>query len=268
MKWNLKTIALALLVLSIIGGCAANQPKPDEGSQAQQGENIDDLFGISEQEKSSSEQPQDEAEVLKLLGITKNENEAAQATDQPPAEDAMAQQNLQSEIADLEQQLLNKEAEIANLKSEIAAKDAKISELEQDAGSGTRAQATVNATGDFLQDYQNAITAYQNRQYKEAISMFEDLLARGETNSYLDNCQYWIGECYYGLGNYNQAIVEFTKVFSYSRSNKNDDAQLKLGLCYWRLGDKDKAREEFERLRSDYPKSEYVPKAEEYLSRL
>ena len=69
-------------------------------------------------------------------------------------------------------------------------------------------------------------------------------------------------------GKFNQAIVEFTKVFSYSKANKNDDAQLKLGICYLKLGDKQKAKEEFERLLSDYPKSEYVQKVEYYLSQL
>ena len=47
-----------------------------------------------------------------------------------------------------------------------------------------------------------------------------------------------------------------------------DDAQLKLGLCYWKLGDTERARQEFERLISDYPNSEYVGKAQQYLSKL
>ena len=184
--------------------------------------------------------------------------------------DAMAEQNLQGEISTLEQQLLNKEAEIANLKSDIASKDQRIDELETNVSSGAHSTSAqpLNVTGDFLQDYQTGLATYQNRDYKQAVATFEDLLLRGENNSYIDNCQYWIGESYYGLGNYNQAVVEFTKVFAFMKSNKSDDAQLKLGLCYWKLGDKDKAREEFQRLMSDYPQSEYIQKAEQFISSL
>ena len=122
--------------------------------------------------------------------------------------------------------------------------------------------------GNYKEDYQMALEEYYNRNYKQAIQMFEELLARDSSNSLADNCRYWIGECYYGLGNYNQAIIEFTKVFSFTKSNKMDDAQLKLGLCYWRLGDRDRAVQEFERLVNEYPDSEYVEKAREFLSKL
>ncbi len=112
------------------------------------------------------------------------------------------------------------------------------------------------------------MSEYYNRNYKLAIQLFEELLTRNPATSLSDNCRYWIGECYYALGNYNQAIIEFTKVFSYNKSNKMDDAQLKLGLCYWKLGDRERARQEFERLISDYPNSEYVEKAQQFLSKL
>jgi len=67
---------------------------------------------------------------------------------------------------------------------------------------------------------------------------------------------------------YGKRIIEFTKVFSFNKSNKMDDAQLKLGLCHWKLGDQVKARQEFEQLISGYPNSEYVEKARQFLSKL
>ena len=47
-----------------------------------------------------------------------------------------------------------------------------------------------------------------------------------------------------------------------------DDAQLKLGICYWKLGDRDRARQEFELLLNNYPNSEYVDKARQFIARL
>lgn len=85
-------------------------------------------------------------------------------------------------------------------------------------------------------------------------------------NKLADNAQYWIGECYYSLKNYQRAIIEFEKVFSFPNSNKNDDAQFKLGLCYAAIGNRVKAREEFQRLIDYFPKSEYVTRAKQFLN--
>ena len=98
--------------------------------------------------------------------------------------------------------------------------------------------------------------------------MFSELINTDPNNSLSDNCQYWIGESYFGMVNYNQAIAEFEKVFSFSSSNKNDDAQLKLGVCYVKLGDLAQARAEFNRLLAVYPKSEYTSIAQKYISKL
>ncbi len=82
-----------------------------------------------------------------------------------------------------------------------------------------------------------------------------------------DNCQYWIGESYYDMGNYEQAIISFEQVFSFTNSNKDDDAQLKLGICYHKLNNQEKAKEEFQRLITYYPDSEYVSIARSYLNK-
>ena len=268
MKTLMKNLTILVIVSFLIFSCAANKPRTDVESGTEPTEqDIDSLFGISETEESSG-QASDEDEVLRLLGITKEEAEAAPTT--TPAE-AEGEKKLKNEIDALEKQLSSKEAQITDLKSEIALKDDKISELESGTTSRmtqTKYSTTSSVTGDFKADYENALAEYNARNYKQAIGMFEELLSRSATNSLSDNCQYWIGECYYGLSNFNQAIIEFTKVFSFSNSNKMDAAQLKLGLCYWRLGDKQKAREEFERLISDYPQSEFIDKAESFLSRL
>ena len=97
---------------------------------------------------------------------------------------------------------------------------------------------------------------------------FESLLSQNRNNSLSDNAQYWIGESYYGLGEYQKAITAFEKVFTFSNSNKDDAAQLKLGLCYMKLNDNVKAREELEKLISDYPTSESVGLARRLLNQI
>lgn len=109
--------------------------------------------------------------------------------------------------------------------------------------------------------YQAALQDYRDRKYDQALGGFTEILLMSPESDLADNAQYWIGECYYGLDNFQQALAEFQKVFSYPGTEKGDDAQLKIGFCYFKLGDKDQALREFNRLLTDYPDSEYVARA-------
>jgi TolA-binding protein len=84
----------------------------------------------------------------------------------------------------------------------------------------------------------------------------------------VSNCHYWIGESYNGMGNYQQAIQEFSTVLRYSSSYKLDDALIMSGVCYLKLGDSATARQQFQELVSRYPESEYAPTAMRYLGKL
>jgi tol-pal system protein YbgF len=216
-------------------------------------------------EASSSQEPTpEEEEVLKLLGITKEEAKEQPAREASQSETDTEAKTLESNIGDMEKKVSQKNSEIENLKAELAERDRRISDLQSELSKPTSAQ--VSTSGTFKDRYDRALSLYYDRQYQTAINEFDALLALNENNSLSDNCQYWKGECYYALRNYNQAIVEFQKVFAFANSNKYDDAQLKLGLCYLRLGNNARARIEFEKLISDYPDSEYIAKARAYLS--
>jgi len=262
MKTTILTRIVLILLggMLIVGGCTAT--KSDSELQ-QDGSEIDQIIGVSNQDQTAESNP-DEDEVLRLLGITKEKAEQPTVKETTKDED-----QFQKEISDLESKLAAKDSEISQLKTDMSQKEQRISKLEsENLSQPATTPESYSSTGNFREDYQNALAEYNNRNYKLAIQLFEELLARNASSSLSDNCRYWIGEAYYGLGNFNQAIIEFTKVFSFNNSNKMDDAQLKLGLCYWKLGDRERARQEFERLLSDYPTSEYVAKAEQYISKL
>ena len=80
-------------------------------------------------------------------------------------------------------------------------------------------------------------------------------------SEWADNAQYWKGECYYGMGKYGQGLIEFAKIFAFSRTEKADDAQLKIARCHLALGEKQKALEAFRKLLEEYPESEYASTA-------
>jgi len=121
---------------------------------------------------------------------------------------------------------------------------------------------------DLSRLYEQALSAYYDRQYVSAEGLFERVLAADPEGEWGDNAQYWIGECEFGKKNYQAALDAFHRVFQYDKTEKDDDAQLMLGQCYFYLGNLDNALVEFNRLKIDYPKSEYLGRAEEFIRRV
>lgn len=116
--------------------------------------------------------------------------------------------------------------------------------------------------------YQNALRVLDKRSHDEARRLFSDVLKKYPSGDYADKAQYWIGECYYAIADYAQAINAFNLVHKYKNSSKSDDAQFKLGISYLRMGKNDFAIDEFKRLINRYPASEYVPRAKKYISEI
>lgn len=118
---------------------------------------------------------------------------------------------------------------------------------------------------EFRSRYVEALTDYQNGQFREAGNKFASLLQSGSQHALADNSQYWLAECFYDLKNYRRAIAEFEKVYQFKGSDKKDDAQYKIALSYLNAGDRDQARKEFQRLLDEHPDSDLREKARRYL---
>jgi tol-pal system protein YbgF len=245
---------LWLLTALFLSACGGGRKTTAGGSGGEV--DVDSLLGGEPAAQAAA--PDDEGEVLRLLGIVpESKPEAAK-----PPETA--------EMEKLQRELESKNQQISTLQADVSEKDRRIQAMQAELESAQRRSAAPNTAiaGDYAQRYAQARDLYEQKRYREAITVFAQLLAEDDRNSLSDNSQYWIGECYYGLGNFVQATAEFQKVLAFSRSDKLDDAHLKLGLCYLRTGDRARARSELEQLLAIYPNSEYVEKARSYLSKL
>ena len=120
----------------------------------------------------------------------------------------------------------------------------------------------------FSDKYDSALRLFYTEQYNDAITLLSDLKQKYPTHSFAVNCQYWIGECYFGLRDYNTALESFQKVMQFGKSNKSDDATLMIGRCYYKLNDKINAKFYFNKLLLNYPQSEYISKARLHIARL
>src|SRR5712692_9244221 len=87
---------------------------------------------------------------------------------------------------------------------------------------------------------------YSRGNYDLAISEFRQYVETYPSSEMADNAQYWIGESYYGKKKFNEAIVEFDKVYLlFPKGDKVPAARFKKGMVLMELGQTDAARAEF-----------------------
>lgn len=243
---------LLILILAFVFGCSSSSQVAEDDTQFEDVADIDQLLGLADDQAKTQENIAED-DVLRLLGVS--EASELETTQQPEA--PAGQLSLEETPAQSESTPPSTSQSMTERPVQQPVSTPQTSAAQQDWQSAS-----------FEERYQEALQTYRNRGYKSAIQKFESLLAINTNHSLSDNCQYWIGECYYGLGNYQQSIIAFEKVFTFPKSNKNDASQLKLGLCYMRLENASKARTEFQKLVDNYPSSEYISLARRFIQRI
>jgi tol-pal system protein YbgF len=116
--------------------------------------------------------------------------------------------------------------------------------------------------------YDAALSLFNARNYTGALEQFQALLNSGSAGKLADNCKYWIGESYYGLGKYSDALQAFNTVLEQKGFSKIPYALLMIGNCEAQMGNKDAAREAYSKVTSQYPTSPVAAKAQARLSKL
>lgn len=256
----------AVVLAGMLFACGGSRNATVDSQSSGEEVDIDKLLG-AEDTSATPEAADDENEVLRLLGLAPPDSSNDAMSKSLAGTEAAAA--AEPEVEKLQRELSEKDQMIVALQSDVSEKEKRIQQLQADLERAQREAGASRPLGsDYASRYAHGRDLYEQRRYREAITVFSDLLAENDKNSLADNAQYWIGECHYGLGNFAQAIAEFEKIFTFTRSDKNDDAQLKIGLCYLRLGDRVQARNSLEQLLAIYPNSEYAGKARQYLGRL
>ena len=185
---------------------------------------------------------------------------------------------LQSEIIDLKESL-KLATDINNrLNMQIEEKNARLRAIEGFPNSGKATTIRKNNSGSVVikfdetdtvdKIYKTAISSYFDREYVNAIKYFEKLISVDDSHDLSDNAQYWIGEAYFALGQYEDAMGTFELVLTYPQSNKNDYAQFKIGLCLLKLDKRTQASAAFQSFLDSYPNSELVSRVETLQNRM
>ena len=157
--------------------------------------------------------------------------------------------------------------DIVMIENEIASLISSFKEMSEISGKRQARIIPKLTNEEYQAKYIESLSNYQNGEWNISLDGFKFLIQADSNHDLADNCQYWIGEVYYSLKEYNRSIKEFEKVFTYPGTNKADDAQFKLGLCYVNIKQIDKAKQEFENLLEFYPNSEYYKRSQETLKK-
>jgi tol-pal system protein YbgF len=117
--------------------------------------------------------------------------------------------------------------------------------------------------------YEQSLQAFKDGDLEGARKQFKDFLHRHPDSKLAGNAQYWLGECYYGAKDYEQAIEAFDRVHrSYPGSTKEPAALLKKAFAYVALNDHRHASSALKQVVEAYPKSPEAMKAKEKLAQL
>jgi tol-pal system protein YbgF len=123
--------------------------------------------------------------------------------------------------------------------------------------------------GDLPDDYRRGITLVRQGAYDKAIQALRDFLRTNRDSPLVPNAQYWIGESYYMLADYYQAILNFNQVRQqHPKSDRAPASVLKIGLAFQQMGNKSEARLAFQKVLNDYPSSPEAAQAREKLQAL
>jgi tol-pal system protein YbgF len=117
--------------------------------------------------------------------------------------------------------------------------------------------------------YDMAWTDYTAGQWALCVTGFDNYLKSFPRSELADEAQFYIAECHFSDGKFNEAVDAYNRVISnYPKGESVPNAYYKRGLTFERLGQQDRARESFETLVKMYPDSDAARMAKQRLAQI
>jgi tol-pal system protein YbgF len=114
--------------------------------------------------------------------------------------------------------------------------------------------------------YSQAYADFARGNYDLAIQGFQEYIKNYQTD-FTDNAQYWIGECYYGKQQFQEAVAALDVLLKdYPTSDKLPDGHVKKGLALEKLGRRSDAVREYRVVIDRYPSAPAARIAREKLA--
>ncbi len=117
--------------------------------------------------------------------------------------------------------------------------------------------------------YDEAFLMVWRSEYRDAIEKLNEYLSKCPDHKSAGDAHYWIGECYYSLEKFSEAIDKFLVLFnSYKNNPKLSSALYKLGRSYQETGKKDDAKNAYKKIIDEFPETLEAKQAKERLKDL
>ncbi|MBU4484766.1 tol-pal system protein YbgF [bacterium] len=122
-------------------------------------------------------------------------------------------------------------------------------------------------TADEGKLYQKGLDQIAEGNYLAAIGTFKSFNKNYSKSTLTDNAQFWIGDCYFAMRDFQKAIKEHQELISkYPKSKKASEAALKQGYSFYELAMYDEAKVFLNKVVADYPNTESAANAKEKLN--
>lgn len=104
--------------------------------------------------------------------------------------------------------------------------------------------------------YQEALNTVRDRRYTEAVGLFRNFVMTAPQHALADRAQFWVGECYYAMGEYQSAIDAYNMLLTkFPESTKTAVALFRKANAYAELGKMHEAQQTFRDLIAKAPNS-------------
>jgi len=104
--------------------------------------------------------------------------------------------------------------------------------------------------------YDSALLLYREEDYVLALEGFKEFLNAYPKSDLADNAQFWTGECFMALEQYEQAILAYQDVIkNYPKGNKVPNAMLRQAIAFLEINDKTSAKLLLQKLIKQFPDS-------------
>lgn len=136
------------------------------------------------------------------------------------------------------------------------------SDIKAGATSGSTSGSTSVATSESDGiSFTKAMELFKRKQFQDCLSVLSALNSKSASTEGIAKNNYWIGESYFGLARYDEAIRSFKKTLIYSSSEKSAAAQFMIAESYLKMGKNGEAKRGYERVAKLYPQSSEAVRA-------
>lgn len=106
--------------------------------------------------------------------------------------------------------------------------------------------------------YEEGLAKIHENEYITAIKKFQACQDANPNSILAKICQYWIGRCYFHLGDFSQAILYFQMVVADNRSPRYEETLIFIAWCLENILDYSGAQAYYNRLLLERADSAYV----------